>query len=1789
METQVYHQVKESQDLLIDIGAAQKKIAQWRTLLYALEKTKEAMTARESGGFSYGMEKERIETSINNVKAEILSLQEKEKSWTVALNSHMGQSNTNLHKAIPAALSWEKPFVALGENTEEKFRETLIGEGSPNSRMKEASAADTAAEMTVRLQGLKKLPVVNLSGLYVSGKDNPNSIYDLLPGAVEHSSALTPGLNSIGQIEIPLWDSVANTQAKIMALEKEKAKLYVEQTKADLIQELEQTINRIKILSEQIEQAKEGYRGVYRSLESKAKRPDVYLPSQLIQERFEMEKWQQKLVDLKAQYLKEESALRAMGLLGEEKAPTLAGIVENSQASTVAGQVSQTNTHQGTFNQQVGPQGELMVGTVNYHIGGDVTGAWALMHNDSSGSNTGSLEIMKQMLINDPNVFVRTDALHHFLAEYQDNNEFILTLKYVLLHSTHSDVIYELLKFMGQREDHGLRFFVQIIHDAHTFKHQALVDLSFQFLRDVFTMYPEVIQGLTQADFVTDSSGIHAQVSPQLADKVFLTFLAREPDDSIAKVRFLQSDFWGINDLARIYTHLTNYINTYPGTPNIGQTKKLTEFIYNSILQKEALGNVDETFRLGGFEQLGKIVLDQDIMTVVKIREMKEANREFLYHSVQGQSMEGFVHPKLFLDSKKDRDSTLLQRMQTSMDLPIYDLPRAPNQYSELAYFKSLGLDGQKEYVAKSRDICELTRLLQLQTPLRTVILDRLMTNPEGRLLVFKTYLDSSDIRILELIESRPWMETFKADIKAVKSAADYQVLRLSLEKLYERTHQEWLLNMRLTTYSFVELHSVSDPRGGAVVEAQINVAATKTALKFLDERMQYKPVFWAGQALQSPQEKQELANIRHILTQEIDPIKINAYIEGLVASAGDHKVKAMLQEIISVRDKMAKDIKNNDQSIKKFPVFLKGLAVIVGMFPLGIFLNSLRNRVWLRRASEEDLTKMLYKKLLGDEEGKLGKEELAVIPLPSKVYNSTEDILKNWHSLISRWNQQKDLPVGTILNDLNTILNCAEEVLNDMPFTPDLIWSTKREPPRNDIYKKTFSYFNLLAINTLIILKKRLQVEKLTALQRLKLEDDIDVLRDNIAYSSRFSRILSFRGNIEKVMSYKFPNNDWRERLKLYPLIRKILMYKKLWVRGDNGLREELPLLLKEGNALIDGFYENPQEIVDESFSLLKTVTDRGKTSYDPLSPDESLKFRNRSFNSRLLSFIGLTLTGLTIFGFVVGIPGITFGGVSLLSFFILGIGYFAFWHPHLDILKMQWYRELTLLVNKLSKSLGDKLNPSGVRQTKARDHDSEIVSLAKQEGAQQVQEELDLTHPPSVDMIVVVAQDGENSQNLEQYVDSRRGKLIRNDVPVIVTSSKHEGSGNAYLESVQRVKDIFASPEYKQKYPHLKSWDKSRVMFVFHGKDASRESSIQQPLLDWGITNGYRTAKNGALSDSAEHKSGHILIYSRDAYFGPVPDFPDSGVTMLTSRVNSRNLKAGSLVNAKFTSTGEVRELLEGVDVGSLEGAGRSMPREGKLLNFLKDHFNLNNRSLNQYPVFNGILLVAPDAVDIFKKTAEYIEQNNLWEKLKLSLSSDFLVPMVMGNVYDEQKETEVKEYALKRVRWKDMIGTRSIPGEKEEEIKNIEGLVQNFYSFFNGICGKSIKVNAFLPYSRSEVFVRVGGENAQEEMARFRKVANLAEDHSTSVEPPGGVDLSRTEDAIQFNQKRNDSIADSKNSILSPAMAALKSFQGFEFQVMQYQPILNPIELFMGSSIGKSGTWFSSRSPSTNSDQV
>ena len=112
--------------------------------------------------------------------------------------------------------------------------------------------------------------------------------------------------------------------------------------------------------------------------------------------------------------------------------------------------------------------------------------------------------------------------------------------------------------------------------------------------------------------------------------------------------------------------------------------------------------------------------------------------------------------------------------------------------------------------------------------------------------------------------------------------------------------------------------------------------------------------------------------------------------------------------------------------------------------------------------------------------------------------------------------------------------------------------------------------------------------------------------------YVSGYLRILAYRATIERVMGYKFSDDNWRELHGWGPYVwaRNILLYQLMWERSEKRLIAELPSLMDEGNSLMPGLYENPAAIAGESQERLKEVIREGKSAYNPQLPGERSAF---------------------------------------------------------------------------------------------------------------------------------------------------------------------------------------------------------------------------------------------------------------------------------------------------------------------------------------------------------------------------------------------------------------------------------------------------------------------------------------------------------------------------------------------------------------------------------------------------
>ena len=1333
--------VDAGEGLAIEIGGAQVKMKLLVELQKELADAQRVIRARELAGASVEAESVDNEKKVLKNEGDIKLLQSQIDKWTVALNFLMGRSNLNT--SIVVSLPLGKEFGSISAQTVEGWLGELVGTNSPDPEIREFGDALDAAKKSARLAGLKDyLPTVNITGVNSSATNSVgNSSVGLSPNeSALRTSTLQPGLNAHLGGQLDIYDSARGRKEKMLAQDVRASMAAREKKEIEKKADLLNAVDAINSLSEQIQLAQTAYENAYLAWEAKAELRDINLSYRLVDDRIEMNALWQKIVDLKMKYFNEEATLRQLGLLGPESSTQgiLLGdmrvfqtVVSNSIPGNLGtGFPSLTNNLESVPGQS--STGLLTPGVVIYPRN-DLTGQWVLGHE-------APLESVKQILFNDPNPVNRVEALRYFLFEYQNNKAFLPVLKEIVLNSSHADVIWELLKYMGTQEDHGVRFFVEIINDAGEKHDQLVVDLAFRSLEDVFTTYPDILQGLASSDF-TD----HLKV-----DKVFLTLIARQLD-SPASQRLLQSDYWNADDLAKIYNSLNVYNNAHKGDQNAGRIEALSQLIYDSILRKEALANIDETFRSGYFAKPSVIVLNSDVLTHGRIEEITEQNRVFLNLSPQWRRMQEYIHPKLYASAQEAANNLLSLNQVDPLFSLFDDFLGVPAEHNELAYFVSLGLDGQRAYITelnKIHNISELARIINfrsLQTPLRAMILDDLMADRQGRFLVLKTYVGSFDDQLLQSIEERSWLEKTREDVKTFKNSIDIEILRGALTKMYDRTQAQWTWDViDSLSSSDPELHLLRDPRGEAYKTAQINVAATKIAIGALEETRSYRWVWWAGYRLQSPQEVNELARLKQEIDQQIDPIKIMADFDHRAKSVTDGKTRKMLNNIISMRDQLAVKIANNDQSIPKFPVLwwvTGALALLGSMF---LFFKNLLKRIKVKTLNKDTVSNILYiadrvtsleymDKLNGAETNEPNKKmvqtrddglEIINMPHPRNVEPKAKIYLESWWQQVMNWNKGKGLSSDDILRDFHQMKESALDALRSMPYDPKMMQSPSGQ------YQKTLFYFTTMANYSLYLLTKQLGNKSLSTVQKEQLRRDTDGLVKSIKYASNFSLFLHYRANIQRVLTRKLPDDHPLEQRKWYLLgasaygvARIYLLFEYLFSRSLKRGNKSLDDLLSEGNELL-GLYPDKEKIKTESKDYLTDVVQRGGMDQVVRAHDAEIRDKIGNFWREIKYPIQAGVILLSTLASILVFPGIASFAAEISSFAIL----FHLWSvwfyskPNIDFLDTTWSKEINELAGQQQGILNELIDAAQLTSSEGSVKINDVAMTAPDEIDQRI-----------------------------------------------------------------------------------------------------------------------------------------------------------------------------------------------------------------------------------------------------------------------------------------------------------------------------------------------------------------------------------------------------------------------------------------------------------------------------------
>lgn len=1482
------------------------------------------------------------------------------------------------------------------------------------------------------------------------------------------------------------------------------------------------------------------------------------------------------------------------------------------------------------------PLNLISVGNINYTATSSVAQnneikTWSLMHKGAPQAKASQIQAVYNILTKDPNLLKRSQSFQYLMEELQNNPQFLKTIEDIILHTPYPDVAQKLLLAMADRDDADILFFLHLINRSLEQNNPFIAQLGFQALQDVFINHPLIFDQLseihvshfTQAQQPRD----HLQMPNETVERTLLHFLNWDGDGSLAQTRLLRSKFWTLDQLAHLHVKLLAEQKQTTDPRVSKQTGQLAHLLLDEIMRRNALDNISEIFHLGPYKTIGPINFEQTLYSRFMLQELAQNHRAFLTQSPDWRNMEDHITAELMKKARQATEDLIKSQPAQDNKPAMFTLGHAHRLQEDVSdtldYFDQQALQAQKRHIQMTLNLPELARILTINTPLKGLALDCLMQTPTGRMLTLETYLRSEDPLLLNLIESRSWYNHIQKDIQKGQTSPFNHIYRQALEKMYQRTRHQWPLNLRLATYTVPELHAANDLRNGTKVEDQIKLKATQLALRFIKDKNTLQPRFYAGQSVYSPQELSLLNELQHRIDFANDPEDLDDYLKQRMTS-DNHRTareKSLIKDITKWRDKFSHNIQNLDEiQISKLPISSKLILGSIFAFFFGIFASRMRGSLAIRWGKTDDLIQTLRRELSMDTENGNGKPRAKrkkrrsfrlpwiqsavhrdktaeyVVAIPEKgLHAPSVPLLQNWHKQVVAMAQNHNKP-RSILENVNSVLNNAYAIIQRTPYNPKVMWNEDdSDPILNDKYQRTFNYFNLLAIDTLNVLNQIVHNNvTFDTNQKIQLQKNIHVLIEMIEYATTYSRILEYRGIIDKVMTYKFSRSHWTERLQVYPLLRWMLLYDYQLKTSVKHIHKELPELMNRGNQLVPHMYNNPPMIMQNSKHLLGEVVAgaHNLTSYG--SHNMRTKNKMRSFYSRLrMVFFPLASLGISLMG-IIGVSGVNIG-LSLGGLAGIAISFLIFWMPHINIMQMPWSKIVRHLTTKLKTSLYARLN--GV--TKAKTHtlqteketDEEIVTLAAERNLALLDKELHQDQQPNVDMIIIVPEDSAYRNSLKKYVKKRRGKIFRQDVPVEVLAKDSQGSGNAYLEALQFARRKLQDTNFRNRYPHLQSasWKDLNIMFVLHGKNDIQDELV----LDWTITNGYSAMSciagvcttdpedpQSQAEPKREDKNGkHIVLFSRDVYFGPMQEFSDDNITLFTSWVNKDDLKNLGLINMDMSQEKiQVREILEKLNIDKLEKINQYKIHRNKIFRYLQENFHLDNPHLRQFPALIGTMIFDSNTIELFGNVLDKLEENpDLWQDLHyIHMTSDIL------NILIKDKEEIMDNYVDRRIKWAD-INKFYAPNQKETVHKSLYKFYRLFYENNESLTGH-LTTNAFLPFPQTAKLFHVSSERDVETIKNLLKdrlglppvsgePERPPEDNAMAVDKEtGGLDFSKTGDVLDFQNKDIPVPRQNLQPALTPNLPAqpLQFFKGFHFQIMSFQPLHNPIDFLSANHL-------------------
>ena len=1612
---------------------------------------------------------------------------------------------------------------------------------TPDPELLQARAELDVIMAQIRLQGLQKMPSINIGALIPNTDISSWPVEPYGSGAIQRASGIT-GTDGLVNAKYNIIDQKVKLEGKILAAKKAEAEKKIQNIERRLENELHQTFIRFNSSVEDIKTAHEGYQNALDTWAIPASQPGVYVPYQYAIQRRDLAKSSIETLDPKRVYWEQRENLEKMGLWDDSLLKDKAQLtILKTFRHLVLGLVAALSL----VNLPLAAQDRRIVRPAPESVRQNAIrqGSPLGMLGDSNPENRQQVVDMLRDMPND-------EKSAEQLVDY-------------VLGSPAADALEETFRTAVERQD--VHFFIRVIIKGQgKASNRAVVNLAFQRLADIFKDSPNVLNGLYPTTIVGSLTE---------AEKVLLTFIAQHPE-GLSQAPFLFSNYWNTDQLASICNKLEVYLSKHPNDTTI---KGLRDLIENLGIRRIFFEANKGHFTEGEIQNTNSFEPDIDTLNVARgqAKELPKVYEQF-FNDPNWQDMEG-LRPDLVKGAKAAFDALRkrpdLQPVATKdydplRDSPLLEIPDQAVPQDSLRLFGSLDADGQDKYINGGATIngvtfklpatiSELARIVEARTLIKSPLLldqalNHLMASSDGRIEVLRIYAGSSEDTFRTKIDGLflYQIKAVKQDAQTIKNPAHMRIFRVALGIMDGRTNQDWIRTTINNTFSWIKFRKIAQDvtkGGGVTTNAQMKKIATKGAIDILLKvypPIRERDIFIAGQPVYTDDE----IALLHLIDQQIDPLNdtndndVDDYLSKQAATSPE--ASKMIKLIITYRDDILARMNNNDQEISTGPSWLRTFKwlyhadfIVPIVLSVGAISYGLIPKLWDWGRRKFSSTQSLIVKLEKETLNLKSRGEETKGINRTKVHPDVADLLESFDAKLNGWSADPSYSTEKMLNDQELMINFTDQIIGKTKYTADLIWKDTAADVNNQLYYDSFAYVALKAAEMSQILTARLSPDNLSEAQRDRYAQNNENMLLRLIYVEKYLDVLQGRANVNTALNEKFYRRDVKEWINY--LTTKSLGYTYLANTPVRKLGEDLKDLMNTGNLIMPGTYEDIDGIIKESKRRMDDVLIKARRLQSFGNARSRDNTRKRSWISRLAFLIPSSwyfLLSLLGFARVVPLNWHSF----LYSIGGLLFTFSNYWSPALANLK----EAENLTMKEIMKRIHNDMVVSSGQGAKVGDWDAlkkkiktrarrtnreqEILELVKKEGEEARVRELKVKN---IDVMYFVVREAKDIPAQEEHVKKMvRDQLIRRDVHWEVLPWG-QLDGDTFLKTLLTAK----------------KWSYANKMVVFLGK----EVKPFDPRIELTVKNLYKAAVNLPKGGLVFGKTRDIVLSS------PLQYDPQADQTFGTVWENKNTLHdrpRSWLVTDIHKGLRKVRKLFFNLDLDSRMIKDKQALGGSSIIDILEERgINLDLADQPQISAKSGYIAMGPKAVAMYTSIAEKLGG------IKLRLDPDLFVPVFMATAEGIESWQRLLEV------FRDYISAMQLNGngyhgtanERSKILtimqRSLGGVEMNLYASIAEIVKKpeyrGFKTSAHFPVKRDALYVSDPSPDRVRQL--LGNPARSSAAMTGSSRRSGGIDLNFKPQYILRSSGRN-----AVNFQETGFQDMFDEFKGFKFNIVRFK---------------------------------